>query len=53
MMGRLDTTKVNFYFFIMLPKSDVDFGNRLVNPLSDLSNLYTWDTKEKLDKATL
>ena len=41
MMERLDTTKANFYFFIILPKSDDDCGSRLVNVLSDLANLYT------------
>ena len=52
-MGRLGATKVNFNFFLILPKSNDDWSKRHINIESDLSNLYTENTKKKPDKATL
>lgn len=51
-MGRLDVTKVNFDFFIILPKSDDDWSNRLINVLSVISDLYTLNTKNTLTSNT-
>ena len=41
LMGRLGATKVNFNFFLILPKSNDDWSKRQINVESDLSNLYT------------
>lgn len=41
LIGRLDATKVNFDFFISLPKSNDDWSKRQINVESALSNLYT------------
>lgn len=39
-MGRLDATRVDFDFFIILPKSDDDWNKRHISVVSDVSDLY-------------